>query len=255
MIFSGEVAILPSIGLQTEEGASLLQAGFLTSVGVSAEDRKLLLGSRTGLMYPKGVQLVGQGAAVGEVYFISTGLLKSVYLDQSGREMIVGLCVPGSMIGVAPVVVQCPSPVSVFTLTRCELSRIAAREFLDLVKTDAKFSWYLQQEQSREIYRQVACTTQLGCHSARQRLERLLWQMTCDPAVVQCQRGIGLHLPLKHWEIAELISVTPEHLSRLMKKMQQEGLISRKGGLLIVLDRQKLSHPTEFSCIADEMNY
>lgn len=243
---------MPSIGSRTEKGGALPQASFLASVRFSAEDRKFFLGSTRGLIYPKGVQLVGQGAAVDEVYFISTGFLKSVYLDQSGREMIVNLSIPGAMVGVAPVIVHGPSPVSVITLTRCELCRITAREFLDLVETDAKFSWYLQQEQSREIYRQVACTTQLGCHSARQRLERLLWQMTSDPAAVQCQKGIGLQLPLKNWEIAELISVTPEHLSRLMKQMQKEGLISRKRNWLVVLDRQKLSCPAEFSCIADE---
>lgn len=192
------------------------------------------------LAYPRGTELLQQGEPVRDVYFIESGFVKSVYLDRNGIEIIVGLCLSGSMVGAASVIVQQPSPVTVATVNRCQLCRTTAKEFLRLVKTNLQFAWYLQQEQSREIYRQVFRNVELGCHSARQRLEKLLWEMTSAPTQVTSKHGIKIRFPMKYWEIAELISVTPEHLSRLLKQMQQEGLILRKRDWLTVPDRQKL---------------
>jgi len=42
-----------------------------------------------------------------------------------------------------------------------------------------------------------------------------------------------LQMPLKHWEVAELIAVTPEHLSRVLRQMETEGILRREKGWLI----------------------
>lgn len=201
------------------------------------------------LVYPRGTELLQQGAPVLDVYFIESGFVKSVYLDHSGSEIIVGLCLAGSMVGTASAIVEQPSPVTVATVSRCQLCRITAKEFVRLVKTNPQFAWYLQEEQSREIYRQVVRNVELGCHSARQRLEQLLWEMISVPSAVKSQNGFKIRLPMKYWEIAELVSVTPEHLSRLLKQLQQEGLILRKKGWLIIPDPQRLSSSAGYEYI------
>ena len=216
---------------------------------VFKDDWRLFQSHAPTLAYPRGTELLQQGAPVRDVYFIESGFVKSVYLDHSGSEIIVGLCLPGSMVGTASVIVQRPSPVTVATVSRCQLCRITAKEFLRLVKTNPQFAWYLQQEQSREIYRQVVRNVELGCHSARQRLEQLLWEMTSVPAAVKSRHEIKIRLPMKYWEIAELVSVTPEHLSRLLKQMQQEGLILRKRDWLTIPDRQRLSSSAGYGYI------
>jgi CRP-like cAMP-binding protein len=231
--------------MEEEVTTAFAQDNSIASGSMSKDDWMFFHGHSPTLSYPRGTELLQQGAPVREVYFIDSGFLKSVYLDHSGRQIIVGLCLPGAMVGTASVIVQRPSPVTVATMTRCQLCRITAKEFLLLVKTSPQFAWYVQKEQSREIYKQVACTVELGCHSARQRLERLLWEMTAVPAALKSKHRIKMRLPMKYWEIAELVSVTREHLSRLLKQMQEEGLILRKKDWLIIPDRQRLSSPTD----------
>src|SRR5438552_3436713 len=46
---------------------------------------------------------------------------------------------------------------------------------------------------------------------------------------------------LFQWEIAELLAVTPEHTSRVLRRLEKEGLISRKRNILFVLDAQRLA--------------
>src|SRR3990170_2990163 len=45
-----------------------------------------------------------------------------------------------------------------------------------------------------------------------------------------------LRLPLMHKELAQLIAVTPEHLCRLLREMEQQGIIKRNKGLVVVKD-------------------
>jgi len=47
-------------------------------------------------------------------------------------------------------------------------------------------------------------------------------------------------IPLKQWEIAELLGVTPEHLSRLLKVLESKGLVRRGKNLLFVTNPQGL---------------
>jgi CRP-like cAMP-binding protein len=45
-----------------------------------------------------------------------------------------------------------------------------------------------------------------------------------------------LQIPLKLKELAQLIAITPEHLSRLLRELEQQGVISRNKGWLIMTD-------------------
>jgi CRP-like cAMP-binding protein len=51
---------------------------------------------------------------------------------------------------------------------------------------------------------------------------------------------IEVEIPLKQHEVAHLLAATPEHLNRLIRKMQIEGLIIRDKGCLTVLNPLQL---------------
>ena len=202
------------------------------------------------LLYPGRTELIRQGKPVREVYLLSDGLVKAGCADAAGGEIIVGLWYQGAVIGSAPVILQTPSPVTVTTLTNARLHRLLADEFLSLVKNNAEFGWYLQQRQSAEFSDLISFTLQLGCHSARKRLEHLLWRLGSSPIAIESKDGLDLRLPLKQWEIAELISVTPEHLSRILKQLEREGLVLRRRDHFQIPDREKLAHAPDLPSTA-----
>lgn len=49
-----------------------------------------------------------------------------------------------------------------------------------------------------------------------------------------------IRLPLKRWEIAQLIAIRPEHLSRILQQIKQEGVLREENGCMIVSDVRKL---------------
>jgi len=183
-------------------------------------------------VYPVATELFQQGTVAKEVYFIDQGAIKLVYVDANGKEVIIGLRSSGWLLGAPEVILAEAHPVTAVTLTRCCLYRVNSETFRLLSKHNASLSTYLQQVYSREIYRQMMRIAELKCCSARERLEHLLRRLIPELEKRDPEKEIWLQVPLKHSEIAQLISVTPEHLSRLLKLMEQDGIIGRKGGWL-----------------------
>lgn len=202
---------------------------------------KEILGSPPPQVYPVATELFQQGTLAQEVYFIDRGAIKLVYVNPDGKEVIVGLRSTGWLLGAAAVILDRPYPVTAVTLTRCHLYRIASETFRLLSSNNASLSAYLQQAYSHQVYEQMMRIAELECCSARQRLEHLLRRLIPELEEHDPQKEIWLQVPLKHSEIARLISVTPEHFSRLLRQMEQDGIIARKGGWLIVSSLQELS--------------
>lgn len=196
-------------------------------------------------VYQTGTQIYKQGDSADEVLFIGEGLVKLVRLEYDGQEQIVDLRFPGSLIGTAPVIVQKPHLVTAVALSNCWVRRIPAGVFRHLMQSNSRLSWHLHQLHSRKISDHVLRLTQLGCLSAQQRLEELLWRLITSLDLAEKNKEVRLQLPLKQQEIAALIAVTPEYLSRLIKRMQQKGILRQEKGWLIASNYENLWHPEE----------
>ncbi len=196
-------------------------------------------------MYPSGVTIFQQGSAAPVVYLIDKGLIKLSCLGEDGQELIVGLRYTGWILGAASAILQKPHPVTAATITECQLHCLPREFFLELAKTNPQFGWRLQQVHSREVYDQASQLVGLHYLSARRRLEQLVRKLTFEMKMDLAQRPVRLRLPLKYWEIAQLIGVTPEHLSRVLKQVEEAGIMYRENGTLIISDPEKLYHSLE----------
>ena len=190
--------------------------------------------------FPPNTTLFFHGSPPREVFYIERGLVKLMRLSAGGQEMAVGLQSQGSFLGAASAIVQEPYPFTATTITSCALSRMPADLFLHLARTDEQFCWYLHEAHSREVHRQASQLAALKYLSARQRFERLLLQFLTSIPLHEKQTSMRVRLPLKHWEIAQLIGIRPEHLSRILQQIKREGVLSEEGGCMIVSDIRKL---------------
>lgn len=196
--------------------------------------------------YPPGIELYHQGDPAKVVYLIEQGLVKLIRLEENGQELIIGLRYPGWLLGAASVVLQQSYSVMAVTVTACRLRRIQAEEFRQLVRANPELSWSLNRILSCEIYDHVAHTCDLGLHSARKRLEQFLWNLISSTDEIKQQNPLRLQLLLKKSEVARLIAVAPQYLSELLRQLENEGILRREKGSLIVLDRERLWHEAEF---------
>jgi CRP-like cAMP-binding protein len=193
-----------------------------------------------GQEYPAGVELLKQAEIAREVWIIDDGVVKLVYVDEDGRELIVGVRLKGWILGSASVILATATPVAAFTMTPCYLQRLDAATFLEMLSDQSTLSSWLHKMHSQEVLDQLVSLTQANALSARQRLENILLKLIQPSKHVAQSIDIRLTIPFPHRDLASLIGITPEHLSRLLRQLTDEGIIRRQKGSIIVTDLRKL---------------
>jgi CRP/FNR family cyclic AMP-dependent transcriptional regulator len=187
------------------------------------------------ITYPRNVDLCRQDTPSTNVYFIESGMVKLTRINEDGNELIAGIRRRHWLVGAPAVLLKKPYSFNVTTLTDCHIRGIPAENFLSIIKNDEMFYMELARILSHEIYEHADRLISLGCMPSKDRLMRLLGdflhelQQQRDPEM-QCK----LPIPLKHKEMAQMIAVTPEHLSRLLGKLEAEGLIVREKNAIIM---------------------
>jgi CRP-like cAMP-binding protein len=178
---------------------------------------------------PAGAVILHQGFRAESVYLVRAGLVKLLCACPDGRTTIVGLRHRGSLLGTEAVLLGESQPLTAIALTSCELARIPAGELSSLLRHGDTLSWEVHQEHCREVQRQLERVVALACLSARERLDeflRLLWIAIGpegdDPTA-------AIELPLRDWELAQFLAITPQYLSRLMHELADEGRLRRRG--------------------------
>jgi CRP/FNR family transcriptional regulator len=187
-----------------------------------------------------GTRLFGQGEAARQVFLINRGLVKLTHLAENGKELILCLRSSNWILGAAPLIADKPHSVTAVTLSACEIRSLGSGAFLSLVRGDSDFAWNLLQMFSREVYDRRISAFILKTLSAKARLERVFRQLIETSDELLSKKNISITLPLKHKELAALIAVSPEHLSRLLKQMEREGILRVERGKVVVADLDKL---------------
>jgi CRP-like cAMP-binding protein len=184
--------------------------------------------------YLREMTLFEQGSAAEFVYLLEDGQVKLVRAEENGSDVVVGLRSSGALLGDAAVLLAEPYCTTAQTITDCRAREIPAKEFRYYVRTDPALPLRLLQLQSREIHDQATRLASLGGLSARCRLERFL----LETLVAQGRpiNGSPQRIPpFKHSDVAATVVAAPEHLSRILKELERDGLIRRERGWLTAL--------------------
>jgi CRP-like cAMP-binding protein len=123
-------------------------------------------------------------------------------------------------------------------LTECVVRQVPAHELRARIELDPKVSWCLHLHQSRELWDTVSAMAALGGLNARRRLEMFLAQALPHPPPDPVAGAAPCRImpPIRRGDLAAVIGTTPEHLSRLLKDLEEAGIIRREDGWLVVLE-------------------
>ena len=189
---------------------------------------KKLFNCKTVRVVPPQHLIYSQGESPHIVCLICTGMVKLTSTEFDGNRSIVGLRRAGYMMGAVPSIINMPYVTTAETITRSRLCLVPTETFLKLIDTNAGFSRWILTMLSRRLRSSMLSISEKSCVSGRHRLEKFLWEL------VQTQNGfdknklIKIQMILKNWEVAQLLSLTPQHLCRLVKQLEREGILMRK---------------------------
>ena len=204
---------------------------------------KKLLSCKTVRVVPPEHEIYSQGDSPHTVCLICSGQVKLTRTESDGTQVIVGLRQRGWMLGAVSLLLNARYETTAATITRSKLCFVPAETFTRVMDTSLEFSRWILMILSGGLRSSMLSIGERSCLSGRQRLEKFLWEVVEMQDGIDHQRPIKIQMVLKNWELAQLLALTPQHLCRLVKQLENEGVVMRKKGWLILPDPMKLWHP------------
>jgi len=184
--------------------------------------------------YPPNVSLFEQGSPVEAVGVIEEGLVKLLRWEHRGEAVSVGIRFSGAPLGTAAAILRAPHAVTVETLTRCRVLSIPVDHFLQLVMSNGQLSSDLHHIHAQELLGFIAHLGTLCALSTRDRLLRLIGEVVAAEHQSAAVGPLRVALPLRYTELARAIVTTRQHLSRVLKQLEDDNLIRREKGWLVI---------------------
>ena len=185
----------------------------------------------------QGEVLFHRGDPAHSFYYVDTGLIELSLVSATGDKKTLEVVSPGRTFGEAVTFMQeVRYPVTAEALQPSQLCEIPNRGFLDMLRTNRDACMRLLADLSRHLHARVREIENLSIQNARHRLSSYLMDHIVD-APGGDQATARLELP-RH-VIASRLSIKPETLSRLLRSLADEGIISIEDRVVFIhsLDR------------------
>jgi CRP-like cAMP-binding protein len=173
----------------------------------------------------RGTHLIDQNQGADSVYLLQSGLVKLARHTDGPRALIMGVRGTGALLGIEAALLRVPQPLTVVALVPCRVVRLGAKEFEGLLRKDEDFSWFVHVAHCQEVGRHLQQAAALASRSARERLEDFFRELRDETAVGEDD---AIEVPLRDWELAQFLAVTPQYLSRLMQALRSDGTLERR---------------------------
>ncbi len=166
--------------------------------------------------------------------------MKLVKENSKGIKVIIGLRHRDWLIGAPTIFLDKPYNFTVIALLPTMLREIPKEDFLEHIKKDERFSQHVQRALSQQVFDMMNWVEAMKCLSAENRLMRFLAKTVREMEPFGLDKPDGFALPLSNQELAQLLMITAEHLCRVLKKIENKGLIRHSKASLVVTDPARL---------------
>lgn len=186
--------------------------------------------------YPRGALIVRAGDETDALYIILAGRVKVIIQDDEGHEVILSNLGPHDFFGEMGLLDDQPRSASVEALETCEMLRISKAGFVTCMKDNFDLAMRIIRnlvKRLRDADRKIESLALIDVYG---RVARLL----IDLAEEVDGGWIVQNAPPKQ-EIARMIGASREMVSRVMKDLQEKGLIRAERRKIVLLDRQTMS--------------
>ena len=162
-----------------------------------------------------------------------TGALKIAECDSEGNEHIVSLVHPAGFVGelFAPI-----SQYNVIAIADSELCVFSRTQHAEALANFPALATALLRRSNAELYEARSLMSLMGRNSAQARVAGLLLSLSSAASPSNCTPATHFDLPLSRAEMANLLGITIETVSRQISKFELAGLARRSGrrGMTII---------------------
>jgi CRP/FNR family transcriptional regulator len=178
--------------------------------------------------FGKGAFLFFEGETPRYLHILVKGVVKVYKTLSNGNEVVIHNFYPPTMVAEMPGLEHIPYPANAVCETEATLILIDYDRFEKEFLKDPDISFNIIRSLTKKIKHLDAALTSTVTMSAAQRCAAFI------------RENPGLFATLKQKKVAEILNITPETLSRTLKKFKEAGAIATQGGKPVIVDAEKL---------------
>jgi CRP/FNR family transcriptional regulator, anaerobic regulatory protein len=155
-----------------------------------------------------------------------SGALKISSFDADGTERILSLVHPAGFVGemFAPVARH-----DVIALTDCRLCVFSGPAYARAVERFPALGRALLRRSAEDLFESRALLDLIGRRNAQAKVAGFIVAMARAASTSPCHGAATFNLPLTRGEMAGLLGITIETVSRQLSQMEQDGVVKRAG--------------------------
>jgi len=177
----------------------------------------------------KGEVLFDEGAKASFFYHIQQGKIKIYRMSPAGQEHILEIHGPGDLVAEAAIFGKATYPAYCQALEDTILISIRRDQFVELVSKNPPFALQVLHGYSLRMRKLVDIIEQLTMYDIRVRLANYIWRNAIF------EDGIHIFkLTVSKKELASVLATVPETLSRALKYLKDNNIISEADNTIII---------------------
>jgi CRP/FNR family transcriptional activator FtrB len=195
--------------------------------------------------FPAQVELIKEGDPADFLYIVVEGSVE-LFAESNGRESVMAMVRPVSTFILAATIKDAPYLMSARTLEASQILLIPSRNIRDAFATDDKFARAIVGELANCYRAVIKSTKNLKLRTSVERVANYLLR-------VQSRAGGAdvLELQIGKRNLASLLGMTPENLSRAFSALQAHG-VSVEGKQIEIADRERLARYAKPNPLIDD---
>ncbi|WP_353533770.1 Crp/Fnr family transcriptional regulator [Cognatishimia sp. WU-CL00825] len=177
---------------------------------------------------PSSQALFRQGDENRGIFCVSKGLIAIRALSADGASTLIRIAYPGDVIGYRSFLANRPHETEALALLPSRVCTVALRHADQVVQKNPMVLKSIASRCISEIDRNHERIIATATKSNKQRLADLLYRLMTEHGKSDGD-WISMRLPLSRIDLADLIGVQPETLSRLIRRLQCDGSFQFSG--------------------------
>lgn len=182
--------------------------------------------------YPAKSTIIYAGDRCESLYFIMRGSVTVLIEDDEGREMIVAYLNDGDFFGEMGLFDQDTRSAWVRTKTECEVAEISYTKFQELSRQHPEFLFNLATQMALRLRNTTRKVGDLAFLDVTGRVARTLLDLCNEPDAMTHPEG--MQIKITRQEIGRIVGCSREMVGRVLKTLEEQGLVSVKGKTMVV---------------------
>ncbi len=203
--------------------------------GLNDEDLDIIMRMTVRRTYPKNTMIVIEEDQGDMLYIIESGSVKITRLDDEGREVILAILGSSEFFGEMALLDGQGRSANVMAIDDSVLYTLHRRDFLDVLERFPTISILLLREMTSRLRKSDQQIKSLSLSDAEHRIGIAIHRFAEDMGIFKMGQVIINRLPYQQ-DIANMSGTSRETVSRMLKNLEQKGLVEREGRRLIIHD-------------------